>query len=68
MIDLQKLKLKFISNEAGQQTDVILPIEVFRELIEDLNDLAAIADRRDEGTISHEKLIAELKRDGYLPD
>jgi len=68
MNDLQKLKLKFISNEAGLQTDVILPIEVFRELIEDLQDLAAIAERRDEVTISHAKLIAELKRDGYLPD
>jgi hypothetical protein len=68
MIDLQKLKVKFISNEAGKQTDVILPIEVFRELIEDLEDLAVIAERRDEGTISHEKMITELNRDGYLPD
>jgi hypothetical protein len=68
MINLQKLKLKFITNEAGQQTDVILSIEAFRELIEDMEDLVAIAERREEGTISHDKLIAELKRDGYLSD
>ena len=46
---------------------MLLPIEDYERLLEDLKDLAAIAERRGEPTISHEELIAELKRDGLLP-
>jgi hypothetical protein len=45
---------------------VVLSISDFRELMEDLEDLAVIAERRDELTISHEDLLAELKNDGLL--
>jgi hypothetical protein len=44
-----------------------LEIGDYERLLEDLQDLAAIAERRDEPTISHEELVAELKRDGLLP-
>ena len=49
-------------------TAVILPIEEFNELLEDLSDLAAIAERRDEPTVPHGQAVAELKKDGCLPD
>lgn len=65
---IREMKLKYITNEAGEKTAVILPIEEFEELLEDLNDLAVIAERRDEPTIHHEEVIAKLKRDGLLPD
>jgi PHD/YefM family antitoxin component YafN of YafNO toxin-antitoxin module len=45
---------------------VILPLGEFEELMEDLEDLAAIAERRHEPTTSHEDFVAELKRDGVL--
>jgi len=35
-------------------------------LIEDVEDLAAAAERRDEPTIPHKDLVAELKRDGLI--
>jgi hypothetical protein len=45
-----------------------LPIEEYQELMEDLDDLAAIAERREEPTIPHEKVMEELRRDGYVSD
>lgn len=66
MVDLTALKVQYVVNEAGEKTAVILPVEQFEELLEDLEDLAAVAERRDEPTISHEQLRAELERDGLL--
>jgi len=66
MIKLKDLHLNYIANEAGEKTSVILSMEEFRELLEDIEDLAAVAERRDEPTISHEKLVAELKKDGLI--
>ena len=41
-----------------------MPIEEFEELLEDVEDLAAVAERRDEPTVSHDELLTELKQDG----
>jgi hypothetical protein len=66
MVDLKNLKVQYISNETGEKTGVVLPIEEFREILEDLEDLAIMAERREEPTISHEELLAELSPDGTL--
>ena len=42
---------------------MILAIEQFDALIEDIEDLTVIVDRRDEPTVSHEELLEELKCD-----
>ncbi len=59
---------QFVKDKNGRKTAVILPIEEFNELLEDLSDLAAIAERRDEPTVPHGQAVAELKKDGCLPD
>ncbi len=59
-------KFQYVTNQAGEKTAVILPIGEFEELLEDLQDLASVAERRAEPTISHDELLAELKRDGIL--
>jgi hypothetical protein len=61
------MSAQYVSDEAGRRTAVLLPIEDYERLLEDLQDLAAIAERRDEPTVSHDDLVAELKRDGLLP-
>jgi hypothetical protein len=66
MVDVKQLKIQFVTNETGEKTAVILPIEEFQELLEDIEDLAAVAERREEPTLSHEELLAELKRDGLI--
>jgi PHD/YefM family antitoxin component YafN of YafNO toxin-antitoxin module len=65
---IRELQAQYITDAAGNKTAVILPLEKYEELLEDLQDLAALAERRDEPTISHEEVIARLKRDGYLQD
>ena len=45
---------------------MILPLNEFEQLLEDLEDLAAVAERRHEPSVSHSDLLAELKRDGLI--
>lgn len=59
-----RMSAQHVSDEARRRTAVLLPIEDYERLLEDLQDLAAIAERRDEPTVSHEDSVAELKRDG----
>jgi len=59
---------QFLVDAEGRQTGVLLSIEEYQSLLEDLDDLAALTDRRTEQTIPHEQLVKELKTDGYLPD
>ena len=66
MTVIKGLKPEFITDESGKKKAVIISIAEFEELIEDLEDLAAVAERRDEPTISHENLIKELKQDGLI--
>jgi PHD/YefM family antitoxin component YafN of YafNO toxin-antitoxin module len=42
---MKDINLQFITNQAGEKTAVILPITEFEQLMEDLEDLAAVADR-----------------------
>ena len=58
--------LQYLTNDQGQRTAVVLPISDYEKLMEDLDDLAVIAERRDEPTIAHKEFIAELKRDGIV--
>lgn len=64
----EQLHPQFITDESGNKTGVILPINEYKELLEDLDDLAVAAERRDESLVSHDELVAELKRDGLLHD
>ena len=58
--------VQYITNERGKKTGVVVSISDYEKLLEDLEDLAVIADRHDEPAIPHEKFKAELKRDGLL--
>ena len=62
MLDLKKLEseVQYITNQDGEKSAVIVPIGEFEELLEDVEDLAAVAERRNEPTISHDELLAEL--------
>ena len=57
---------QFVTNTEGHQTAVLLPIDEYNELLEDLADLTAVAERMGEPTFSHAKVVAELREDGYL--
>ena len=61
-------KPEYITDNLGNKKAVILSIEEYGELMEDLHDLAVLAERKEEPTVSHTKVVEELKRNGYLPD
>ncbi len=67
MPNLRELGVQYIVNANGDKSAVVMPIEQFYQLLEDLDDLAVLAQRREEPTISHEQLVAELKQRGILP-
>lgn len=60
--------VQYVTDEDGQKKAVLMPIADYERLMDDLFDLAAIADRRKEPTVTHEEFLAELKKDGILPD
>ena len=64
MLQIKELGVEYITNEEGEKKAVISSIRTFRQLLEDFEDLAAVAERRNEETISHNDLLAELERDG----
>lgn len=66
MISHLNLHPQYITNESGEKTAVILPLAEFEELLEDLADLAVLAERQSEQTLPHQELIAEFERDGLL--
>ena len=66
MDTMPQFRPQFVTDTDGNKKAVILPIEEYEELLEDLQDLAIAAQRKDEPTISHEQLLAELNKDGQL--
>jgi hypothetical protein len=58
--------VKYITNERGERTAVVLPISHYEKLLEDLEDLAVVAECRREAIIPHEQFVSELKRDGLV--
>jgi PHD/YefM family antitoxin component YafN of YafNO toxin-antitoxin module len=55
-----------MTNEQGAKTAVVVPLPDFEQLMEDIEDLAAAAERRNEETVSHEEVLKSLKADGLL--
>ena len=66
MKNIKDLHPNFITDSDGKKLSVILSVEDYENLLEDLEDLAIIAERREEETITHEALVTELKQNGYL--
>lgn len=58
--------LQYLTDDRGERTAVVLPISDYEKLLEDLDDLAVVAERRTEPTIPHQQFVTELKRDGLL--
>ncbi|WP_020614617.1 hypothetical protein [Sediminispirochaeta bajacaliforniensis] len=59
-MNTQKLHPQFVLNQDGERTSVILPIEEFYELLEDIEDLATVAERRGEPTVPFDVVLKGL--------
>jgi len=66
MLKVKDIKVRYITDAEGQPSEVVMPISEFEMLLEDLQDLAIVAERREEGQIDHQQLMDELKDAGIL--
>ena len=64
---MRDLHIQYVVDENGTRKNVLVPVDEFEELLEDLRDLAILAERREEPARPHDEVVAELKRDGYRP-
>ena len=58
--------VQYLTDDRGERTAVVLPLAEYEKLLEDLADLAVVAERREEPTVPHEQFVSELKRDGIV--
>jgi PHD/YefM family antitoxin component YafN of YafNO toxin-antitoxin module len=63
---MSKSQPRYIVDESGNKTAVVIPVEEYEDLLEDVHDLAIIAERKNEATISFDELKKRLKADGLL--
>jgi len=64
--EVEGLHEQFIVDKSGKKMAVILPIEDYEELLEDIHDLAVIAERKDEPATGFEEIKKRLKADGLI--
>ena len=57
---------QFVVDSAGRKTAVVVPIKRYRRMIEDIHDLAVVAERRSERTISLDAMKKRLKKNDLL--
>jgi len=62
----KKLHTQYITNEKGERVSVVIPIEEYALLLEDVQDLAAVAERREDPAISRAELIRRLKANSLV--
>ena len=63
---MERSHKQFIVDEKGKKTAIVLSLEEYEELLEDIHDLAIIAERRDDPIISFDELKKRLKTDGLI--
>lgn len=57
---------QFVVDAKGNKTGVILSMKRYQKLMEDLHDLAVVAERRVEKPVGLEEMKRRLKNDGVL--
>ena len=60
------VKEQYIIDTEGNKTAIILSIEQYEKMLEDLHDLAIVAERRTEQPVSLANMQEWLKEDGIL--
>ena len=57
---------QYLVDSKGRKTSVLLSLEQYEKLMEDLHDLAIVAERHKEKPIDIEELKRRLKKDGLI--
>ncbi|WP_271253230.1 hypothetical protein [Pseudanabaena sp. Chao 1811] len=65
-ITLDKGQEQYIVDANGNKTAVILDIELYEQMLEDIHDLAVVAERRSQQSISLAEMKERLSLNGTL--
>ncbi|VAX19936.1 hypothetical protein MNBD_NITROSPINAE03-973 [hydrothermal vent metagenome] len=57
---------QFLVDEKGEKTAIVVPVAEYEEMLEDIHDLAVVAERLEEPTVSLDELKKRLKADGLI--
>lgn len=63
---MNAVKEKYITDENGKKTSIVIPIKRYERLMEDIYDLAIVAERKNQNSISLDEMKKRLKSDGGL--
>ena len=58
--------IRYITDEQGNKTDIVINLEEHQELVEDILDALLIEARKDEDSVSLEDFVTELKNERKL--
>ena len=64
MLQMDSRRTQYQTDAMGRRTAVVLPIAEYEQLLEDLHDLAVVAERRDEEAIDEAELTRRLAGGG----
>lgn len=65
-MEMKTMQEQYVVDTEGKKVSIILSLKRYQRLMEDLHDLAVVAERRDEKPISLEEMKRQLKKDGIL--
>jgi hypothetical protein len=57
---------QFVVDEGGKKVAITLPVAKYKKLLEDLHDLAVVAERRQEEPVGLQEMKRRLKAHGIL--
>jgi hypothetical protein len=58
--------VQYVTDDKGRKTSVILSVDTYEEMLEDIQDLVAVAERRNDKKFSLIEMKKRLKKDGLL--
>ncbi|MDI3465110.1 MAG: hypothetical protein OJF50_003931 [Nitrospira sp.] len=57
---------RYVTDRKGKRTGVVLSIKRYSRLMEDLHDLAVVAERRDDKLVMADEMKKRLHKRGFL--
>jgi PHD/YefM family antitoxin component YafN of YafNO toxin-antitoxin module len=57
---------RYVTDRKGKRTGVVLSLKRYSRLMEDLHDLAVVAERRTEKLLSADEMRKRLRQRGHL--
>lgn len=60
------IKSQYVVDAKGQKQAVLLDIEQYQQMLEDLHDLRVVAERKSEARFSFSSLVRKLKNNGTI--